>query len=212
MANADVEIGPNQSQPQSTSALLYKSFMVMMTNLIPLYGVLRLGWSSFLVILLFIIEGVVVLIMDLIKRPYVTSKERGKVLFFEVLFISFFGFFAILIFGRSEDSTELPETIRTSFQAARELPLWPIIGLVVMRLIRTGQELMDAGVFYGSSGKPLYFSGGGWMLLLFFLVMTAPLIADKNPNAMAGLIVIIAFKVLGEVFAVWAHRFSPVTT
>jgi hypothetical protein len=42
--------------------------------------------------------------------------------------------------------------------------------------------------------------------------MTAPLIADKNPNAMAGLIVIIALKVLGEVFAVWAHRFSSGTT
>ncbi len=206
MANTTGEIVQVQSPPLSIPALLYRSFMVIMTNLIPLYGVLRLGWSSFLVILLFIIEGVVVLIMDLIKRPYVTSKERGKVLFFEIVFIIFFGFFAILIFGRSEDSTELPETIRTAFQAASELPFWPIIGILVMRLFRTGQELVEAGIFYDSSKKPIYFSGGSWMLLLFFLVMTGPLIADKSPNPMGGLVAIIALKVLGEVFAIWAHR------
>jgi len=206
MANANEEIAQDQSPPLSIPALSYRSFMVIMTNLIPFYGVLRLGWSSFLVILLFVIEGVVVLIMDLIKRPYVTTQERGKILFFEIVFILFFGFFAILIFGRSEDSTNLPETIRTAFQAASKLPLWPIIGILSLRLIRTGQELMDAGVFYGARGKPLYFGGGGWMLLLFFLVMTTPLVANKGPNAMAGLVAIITLKVLGELFVVWAHR------
>ncbi|HOZ22755.1 MAG TPA: DUF6498-containing protein, partial [bacterium] len=89
--------------------LFYRSSMVLLTNLIPLYGVWRLGWSSFILILLFIIEGAIVFIMDLVKRRWVTTKEKEKVLFFEFVFITFFGFFAILIFGRDEAAMDLIE-------------------------------------------------------------------------------------------------------
>jgi len=190
--------------------LFYRSSMVLLTNLIPLYGVWRLGWSSFILILLFIIEGAIVFIMDLVKRRWVTTKEREKVLFFEFVFITFFGFFAILIFGRDEAAMDLIETARSSFKAAKALPLWPVLGILLGRLLRTGEELLQAGVFHGGEGKPLYFNGGGWMLLLFFLVMTAPFIADKSPNPMAGLIAVIVLKTLGELFGVWAARIAKV--
>ena len=194
----------------STPVLLYRSCMVLLTNLIPLYGVWRLGWSSFILILLFIIEGAIVFIMDLVKRRWVTTKEKGKVLFFEFVFITFFGFFAILIFGRDEAAMDLIETTRSSFKAARALPLWPVLGILLGRILRTGEELMQAGVLHGCEGKPIYFDGGGWMLLLFFLVMTAPFIADKSPNPMAGLIAVIVIKTLGELFGVWAARIARV--
>jgi len=192
----------------STPVLLYRSCMVLLTNLIPLYGVWRLGWSSFILILLFIIEGAIVFIMDLVKRRWVTTKEKGKVLFFEFVFITFFGFFAILIFGRDEAAMDLIETTRSSFKAAKALPLWPVLGILLGRILRTGEELMQAGVLHGGEGKPIYFDGGGWMLLLFFLVMTAPFIADKSPNPMAGLIAVIVLKTLGELFGVWAARIA----
>jgi len=192
----------------STPVLLYRSCMVLLTNLIPLYGVWRLGWSSFILILLFIIEGAIVFIMDLVKRRWVTTKEKGKVLFFEFVFITFFGFFAILIFGRDEAAMDLIETTRSSFKAAKALPLWPVLGILLGRILRTGEELMQAGVLHGGEGKPIYFNGGGWMLLLFFLVMAAPFIADKSPNPMAGLIAVIVLKTLGELFGVWAARIA----
>lgn len=194
----------------STPVLLYRSCMVLLTNLIPLYGVWRLGWSSFILILLFIIEGAIVFIMDLVKRRWVTTKEKGKVLFFEFVFITFFGFFAILIFGRDEAAMDLIETTRSSFKAAKALPLWPVLGILLGRILRTGEELMQAGVLHGGEGKPIYFDGGGWMLLLFFLVMTAPFIADKSPNPMAGLIAVIILKTLGELFGVWAAWIAKV--
>ncbi len=190
--------------------LLYRSGMVLLTNLIPLYGVWRLGWSSFILILLFIIEGAIVFIMDLVKRRWVTTKEKEKILFFEFVFITFFGFFAILIFGRDEAAMDLIETTRSSFKAAKALPLWPVLGILLGRLLRTGEELLQAGVLHGGEGKPLYFNGGGWMLLLFFLVMTAPFIADKSPNPVAGLIAVIVLKTLGELFGVWAARIAKV--
>jgi len=201
-------IDPVETMQLSTPALISRTVTVMLTNLIPLYGVWHHGWNSFNLIVLFVVEGVVVFLMDLLKRPFMKIKDESKILFFEFVFIFFFGFFAILIFGRDEDSTDLVMTIRTSFQAARALPLWPVLAILLMRLLRTGEELLAAGVFPGRGRQTLYFNGGGWMLLLFFLVMTAPFIADKSPNPMAGLIAVIVIKTLGEIFAVWAHRIA----
>ena len=75
-----------------------------------------------------------------------------------------------------------------------------------MRLVRTFQEFLEAGILGGRIKQILYFNGGGWMFLLFFLCISAPFIADKSPNPMAGLIVIIVLKSLGELFAIWAQR------
>lgn len=201
---------PVPAPPAALPALLYRSFMVILTNLIPLYGVWRLGWSSFILIMLFIIEGAIVFIMDLIKRPWVKVKEQKKILFFEFVFITFFGFFAVLIFGRDEAAMDLVETTRSALTAASALPLWPVLGILCGRLLRTGEELLQAGIFQGGKSRPLYFNGGGWMLLLFFLVMTAPFIADKSPNPAAGLIAVIVIKTLGELFGVWAARIARV--
>jgi hypothetical protein len=199
-------IDPVTNAPLTTISLFSKSVSVLLTNGIPLYGVFHNGWNSFVLILLFIAEGVIVFLTDVIKKPFIKSKEQNKVLFFEFVFIFFFGFFAILIFGRDEDSTDLLMTMRTSFGAAQSLPLWSVAGILVMRLVRTAQELMEAGVFGTGSRQKLYFNGGGWMFLLFFLCMTAPFIADKSPNPMAGLIAVIVLKSFGELFALWAQR------
>ena len=199
-------IDPTEQTPQSTPALLMRSLTVVLTNLIPLYGVWHEGWNSFTVIVLFIAEGVIVLLTDVIKRLLRVQKAAKGVLFFEVVFIFFFGFFAILIFGREESSSDLLETIKSAYQSVKTVPLWPVVGILVMRMVRTLQELMASGLFSGHIRQKLYFSGGGWMFLLFFLVMTAPFIADRGPNPFAGLIALIVLKSSGEIFAVWASR------
>jgi len=201
------EINPAENLQQSTLALINQSIGVILTNLIPLYGVWNYGWNSFTLIQLFIAEAVIVFFTDVVKRFFGISKKFKQVLFFEFVFIFFFGFFAILIFGRDENSSNLIETVRSSFSAIN-LPLWPLLSLLIMRALRLGQDLLNAGRLGGRHRGQLYYSGGGWMLLLFFLVMTAPFIADKAPNPMAGLIAIIVLKTLGEQFAVWAARIS----
>jgi len=201
------EINPIESARQSTLSLINQSIGVILTNLIPLYGVWHNGWSSYTLILLFIAEAVIVFFTDIVKRFFGISKKFKQVLFFEFVFIFFFGFFAILIFGRDESSSNLIETMQSAFGSI-SLPLWPVISLLIMRVLRLGQDLLNAGRLGGRHRGQLYYSGGGWMLLLFFLVMTAPFIASKAPNPMAGLIAIILLKTMGELFAVWAARIS----
>lgn len=201
-------IDPVEHVQLSIPALISRSMMVLLTNLVPVYGVWHYGWNSFTVILLFIVEGVIVLFTDVIKRLLHVQKAARGVLFFEFVFIFFFGMFAILIFGRDENSADLVETFKSAYQSAKILPLWPVVSIFIMRLIRTAQELAGAGIMGGHIRQKVYYSGGGWMFLLFFLVMTAPFIADKSPNPYAGLIALIILKSLGEIFAVWAPRIT----
>ncbi len=186
---------------------LFQSVMIIITNMIPLYNVWYHGWSSFNLILLFIAEGAIVVLMDSTKHFFMPKDRQEGVLVFEVVFLFFFGFFAILVFGRDKNSSDLLETIQTSFQAAKVIQFWPVVCILVMRLSRTIQELMASGVL-GGGRKPLLYSGGGWVLQLFFLVMLTPFIADKSPNPMAGLIAIIVLKTLGEVSMPWVQRIT----
>lgn len=199
-------IDPTEQTPQTKLGLIMRSLTVVLTNLIPLYGVLDKGWNSFIVIVLFIAEGVIVLLADVIKRLLRVQKAAKGVLFFEFVFIFFFGFFAILIFGRDESSSNLLETIKSAYRSVKTVPLWSVVSIFAMRLVRTVQELKASGIFGGHIQQKLHFSGGGWMFLLFFLVMTAPFIADRGPNPFLGLIALIVLKSLGEIFAVWALR------
>jgi len=43
--------------------------------------------------MLFIVEAVIVFFTDLIKRPFIKSAQQNKVLFFEFVFIFFFGLY-----------------------------------------------------------------------------------------------------------------------
>ncbi len=191
---------------QRRSYLLLQSLAIIITNTIPLYNVWYNGWNSFRLILLFVAEGAIVVIMDSIKRFFIPKNTQKGVLVFEFIFFIFFGFFAILIFGRDVNSPDLLETVRSSFQAAKVIQFWPVVCILAMRLSRTIKELMASGVLGGGSRQPLFYSGGGWMLQLFFLVMIAPFIADKSPNPMAGLIAIIVLKTLGELFMLRAQK------
>ena len=192
--------------PERRARPLLQSLAIIITNVIPLYYVCYHQWSSFNLILLFLAEGAIVVLMDSIKHFFMPKNTQKNVLVFEYIFILFFGFFAIMVFGRDENSSDLLETIQSSFQAARVIQLRPVLGILVMRLYRTIQELRVSGVLGGSSRQPLLYSGGVWVLQLFLLVMLAPLIADKSPNPMAGLIAIIVLKTLGEVSMLWVLR------
>jgi hypothetical protein len=168
--------------------------------------VIRLGWHASALVFLFVLEGVVVYFSDFIKYHFGRSvKTKHIILVFECVFIFFFGFFAMLVFGPYE-SLEAAVTDKFGLfgrLVSGELSK-PLMGMVFMRLMRLVHDLADSGTFGGRVRRKLQLEGGGWMFLLFFAVMLAPLVARSGPNPMGGLVVLICLKILGEVFAVWA--------
>ncbi len=197
----------------STYDLVGQTVMVLFTNAVPLYGVVWLGWHAFILVLLFILEGIVVFLTDAVKvlSDQTVRKNTRGILFFEFVFIFFFGFFAILVFGPSEPGafafSYKYRLVKSLYATQLRTPLMLMIGF---RLIRLLQDLIAGGVFGRRFfRRPLELGGGGWMFLLFFAVMLAPLIAKSGPNPFGGLIALVALKILGEVIGVWAVRIFP---
>ncbi len=202
------DFSAGSAPPASTASRVLDSLLVASTNLVPLYGVWRHGWNSFLLILLFVVEAVIVLATDAVKTRLRPPPRAQNILSFEFAFILFFGTFAILMFGRDENSSDLLETTVSAFNAARALPLWSVTGIALMRAVRTVHELREAGALGGHGAAKVQLHGGGWMLLLFFLVMTGPFIADRSPNPTAGLAALVLLKSSGELLEIWGDRIA----
>jgi hypothetical protein len=198
---------PNGDIPP-LSNLIGRSVSVALTNAVPLYGVLRLGWNAFALVLMFILEGVMVLVTDSVKRLFDKGDKKTRgILFFEFVFILFFGFFAVLVFGPYES---LESAVMDRFRLVGALFSGelrkPLAAVVFMRFVRLAHDLMDSGAFGGRVRRKLQLDGGGWMFLLFFAVMLAPLIAKSGPNPLGGLAALVVLKILGEVLGVWAMK------
>jgi len=202
----------------ASTRLVMNTVSVILTNAVPVYGVIFKGWSSFALLLMFVLEGVIVLGTDCIKLPY---RKKGffieknlqrtgpKIVVFECFFIFFCGFFALIAFGpRESSSLVLGET----FIPVKNLILtdlrWPIVLVAILRLQRVFQDFRSAGAFGGDRSYPLSLNGGGWMLLLFCVVMLVPVLSPDDPNAFGGLVALIGLKTVGEILGVWAIKLA----
>ncbi|MBI5582723.1 MAG: hypothetical protein HY892_02770 [Deltaproteobacteria bacterium] len=190
------------------SSLIIRSVFVVLTNMVVLDGVIRLGWNAVPLVLMFILEGVAVLVTDFVKYFFDKDKPKIRTIFvIECGFILFYGFFASLVFG---PYASLQAAVDDGFRLQRTMIagelLTPLAGLFFMRLVRLGHDLVDSGAFGGKVRRKLQLDGGGWMFLLFFAVMLAPLVARSGPNPTGGLVALVILKTLGELLGVWASR------
>lgn len=192
----------------STVVLVYRSISVLLTNLVPIYGVLYLGWNSFGLVFLFIMESVIVLLTDIIKIQFLKKEQKLETpLFIEFCFILFFGFFAILVYGPYESLEHLmadrlqllKNMIMTKFSI-------PLLVITFIRLVRCVQEILYSGIIHGQKKRPLHLDGGAWSLFLFIAVIAAPIVARTGPNPTGGLAVFVLLKTGGEIILVWIAR------
>lgn len=202
-----------QSMPSGGSApplftLILQTLFIVLTNLITIYGVVRLGWNAVPLVLMFILEGIIVLVTDFVKLFFSLNVNRIKTVFLvECLFILFYGFFAAIVFGPYDSlQSAMDDGLRIQFDLISGSLHEPLIGLLIMRLLRLVHDLVDSGALSRSARRPLQFDGGRLMLLLFFAIMLAPLITWFGPNPTGGLVALVSLKIFGELFGVWAVR------
>ncbi|MBN1355372.1 hypothetical protein JXA40_03770 [bacterium] len=198
--------------------LTINTISVILTNTVPLYGVLFKHWSSFTLIVMFVMEGVIVLGTDFIKLPFRKStlfieknmrNSGSQIMVFEVVFILFFGAFALIAFGpRTSSHLVLSETFVPVINLIFSDLKWPFLLVLGFRLQRTFQDFFSAGAFGKDASYPLSLNGGGWMLLLFFVVILVPILSPGESNPFAGLVTLVCLKTLGEIFGVWAIKIA----
>lgn len=199
-----------QNKVRGQRALVGDTIGVILGNAIPAYGVIFWGWPPFSLVALYILEGLLALAGDYVKAVFrkrvglVESnfqKTPGSLLFFETAFILFFGSFAILVFGPGEEFGIGFITIGRLLSGELQKPF---LYLVAIRTLRVARDIWAAGPFGLKPRSPLALGGGGWMLLLFFACMLAPLVAKAGPNPKGGLFALVVLKTAGELLGVYA--------
>jgi hypothetical protein len=181
-----------------------RSIAVAAANGVTLYGVLALGWDKSAMVLLFIVEGLIVLVADAVRKAMAKlRREQAQAFFFEAVFMLFFGAFALLVFGPYEDLTTAVEDGFSLFGGLfREIRV-AVLFVLASHAWRLFQDLRAAGVIGRRPQRPLELRAGPYALLIFGAVMLAPLIARSGPNPMGGLAALVGLKTAGELLAVW---------
>lgn len=198
--------GPAGIPPVTFATLIYRSLSALISLAASLYGIFLLGWDAAALVLLFVLDGACVALTDVVRWAFLTDRARRQsTLVVELVFIFFFGFFAVLVFG---PYPSLQEAVDDGFAligaiVAHDIRV-PLLAVIAGRLLRLVQDLLAAGAGAGSRRRPLELTGGGMMMILFFAVMAAPFVTRHGPNPVAGMAAITIIKALGELLVLWA--------
>lgn len=209
MSNQNSNCLDQYAQQETTNpTIIFRSATAILSNFVPIYGVIHLGWNSAGLVVLFILEALIVLLSDTIKFQFIRKTKMQKTnITIEFVFIFFFGFFAILVYGPYESLENLiSDKLHLLMKLIVVLLSLPLLTIAFFRFVRLFHDLLISGAFGGAKKQKLSFDGGAWMLLLFVWVMAAPIVARSSPNPFAGLLVIVLLKILGELFLVWTPR------
>ena len=184
-----------------------RSVAVVAANGVTLYGVLALGWNKSAMVLLFVIEGLIVLAADAVRREVTRlRKEQVRAFFFEVVFMLFFGAFALLVFGPYEDLTTAVEDGFARFGGLIREVRVAVLFLLASHAWRLIRDLWAAGALGRGPRRTLELRAGPYALLIFGAVMLAPIVARSGPNPMGGLAALVGLKSAGELLAVWMSK------
>lgn len=199
------------------SALVMQSIWVFGFCLVPIYGVLFLGWDAFALIVLFYAEGLAALVLDAVRllvirarTPHRFSQQLG-VWIFMIVFLNFSGFFMLLFQGPHGE--DLGETLRLLFGALQvTLPemSWPLFLMILFQLVGLLHDTMDSG-----KGHDMHLTAGPYMLLIFITPLIAALFGLFASREVVGLMVITVLRMLGQLLMVWIvpvyYRFASNT-
>jgi hypothetical protein len=197
--------------PVTASTLVYRSFAALISLTASLYGIFVLGWDAAPLVLLFVLDGICVALTDIVRWAFMTDHARRQTtLVIELVFILFYGCFALLVFG---PYPSLQEAVDDRFARIGALVAHdirgPLLAVVAGRVLRLVQDLFAARTGANTKRRPLELIGGGMMLILFFAVMAAPFVTRHGPNPVAGMAAITILKTVGELLDLWAPRLFP---
>jgi hypothetical protein len=191
---------------------------LILANLLPLYGVLFLGWQVFPVLVLFWIENVIIGVFNVLKmltaRPATPLAWAAKVLmvpFFCVhygMFTFVHGIFVFALFGGAfADDGGLLGTAAV-FEALGEFQLgWAVLALFVSHAVSFAYNYIGKGEYRTASLNSLMGEPYVRIVLLHITIIVGGFIITLLSSPVYALVVLIGAKVIGDVYThIRQHR------
>jgi len=184
------------------------ALVLIAANLLPLYGVLVLGWAVFPIVVLFWLENVIIGALNLLRilfaRPTDTAQWAGKLVlvpffaFHYGLFTAIHGLFVFVLFG-GEPYRALVDglwTIDTARRAIVEFSLWPGIGaLAASHLFSFFWNYLGQGEYRQASPQMLMQAPYSRIVALHVTILFGGLLIQLFHSPVWSLLLLIGLKI-----------------
>jgi len=194
---------PLSTAPKSRFSLL----ALLAANLVPLAGVLFLGWKVFPVVLLFWMENVIIGILNVLKILLAKPTEPPIAKLFLVpffcvhygMFCFVHGIFVVTIFGGQGGAGPVATGIR---QVADLSSMgWALLALAASHIYSFAVNYIGAGEYHRAEAGQLLFQPYGRVVVLHVAILGGAFILAMLKSPVGGLVLLVVLKTALDAFA-----------
>lgn len=190
---------------------------LILANLVPVFGVLVLGWEVFPLMFLFWSENVIVGAFNVLKMlaadpesPLIWAGKFFFIPFFCVhygLFTFVHGVFVIALFGGGLKHGAGFPNFATFWQTMQENHLgWAVLGLAVSRAVSFGTNYLGNGEYRRASLQQLMQQPYGRIVVLHIAILGGGFLVMALHSPVAGLLLLVGLKIALDLRGHFAER------
>ncbi len=176
---------------------------LILSNIMPVLGVIFMGWQAFAILFLFWFENIVIGISNVFKMATVTSDNTrmgakvSAISFFIVhygIFTLVHGIFIFVIFGGFFEETE-PSSVFDIFGKFADLQLWwAILALIISHAVSFFTNYIGKGEYKNTTLNQLMGQPYGRVVILHVTIIIGGFLVALFGSPVVGLILLIALK------------------
>ncbi len=199
----------NNSEAKPEKSFLPSVIALVVSNLVPVFGVLFLGWEAYPLMLLFWIENVLIGIFNVLKmlfcspdNPAVWMGKLFIVPFFTVhygIFTFVHGVFVMFVFNEGMRSASFPNAQAVWDTIRREHLIWGIVGLAVSHAISFATNYIGRGEYKQASLSLLMMQPYGRVMVLHVTIIIGGALMMALNSPTFGLLLLMALKIALDV-------------
>jgi hypothetical protein len=185
---------------------------IILTNLVPIYGVLFMGWQVFPILLLFWIENLIIGVSNVFKMILASPGNFGQ-WFAKIVMIPFFcvhygmftlvhGIFILVFFGGfSKTGTPFPSGNDIGGLVANLQLGWAVLGLIISHTISFITNYIGNGEYKTITLSELMAQPYGRVVILHLTILLGGFMVMALGSPMIGLILLITLKTFVDIKA-----------
>jgi hypothetical protein len=185
---------------------------IILTNLIPIYGVLFMGWQVFPVMLLFWIENVIIGVSNVFKMFFASPANVGQWVakFFMIPFFCFHyglftlvhGLFIFVLFGGFMEGVFWLTKVDDVFGIIANQQIgWAILALILSHTLSFVTNYIGKGEYKKSTVSELMSQPYGRVVILHITIIFSGFLVMELGSPVVGLVLLIILKTFVDIKA-----------
>jgi hypothetical protein len=186
--------------------------ILILANLVPLYGAIFLDWKVFPILLIFWLENVIIGVFNVLKMLWSSTQPAGKwgeklfiIPFFCVhygIFTLVHGIFIVVIFGgllNDSGTIDSQDSFTLSIQGLNLV--WAVLALLVSHTVSFAVNYIGKGEYKNNGLSQLMFQPYGRVVIMHLTIIAGGFLVMTLGAPVLGLIVLVLLKTVIDILA-----------